>query len=40
MSEVLENLSNVEEQDEEFLEVKEEIKVWQTNKYQLYAAWD
>lgn len=27
MSEVLENLSNVEEQDEEFPEVREDIKV-------------
>lgn len=33
MSEVLENLSNVEEQDEEFPEVKEDIKVWQTTAF-------
>lgn len=32
MSDVLENLSNVEEQDEEFPEVKEDIKVWQRRR--------
>lgn len=34
MSEDPENLSNAEEQDEEFPEVKEDIKVWQIYRLQ------
>lgn len=33
MSEDLEDLSNVEEQDEEFPEVKEDIKVWKRSTH-------